>query len=211
MPRVSYDEPDDPANPIDSSPAPDPDPAPVDPPPDDNSVDATLVAAPGIIRDKFSGKIWAVPTGTFEDAGIAIYKSPRDIQKDPEFHYEFCRSDDEMDELPEKMAQGFVPVTRRELGMEAFSNPGQPSPMDEFYVIDGHDVCIKIPRVIAKLRYDALKRVCDTAVAGVNRGLITKADGASRDNIDAGGDFVGPVERSINARKTNREPMLRDE
>src|ERR1700675_1211861 len=111
----------------------------------DEGVGAGVIEAPGIVRDAFSNKTWTLPTNALQDAGLATYKSPRDIKKDPKFHYQFIRYDEDHNELPEYLARDFVPVTRKELGFGEFSNPaGQPSPLDSFYTIDGKDICVKI-------------------------------------------------------------------
>lgn len=169
-------------------------------------LDASFVEAPGVVRDLYSDKVWTLPTESFADAGLAIYKSPRDINKDPNFHYEFCRYG-EYGELDEKMAQDFVPVTRKELGLSEFVMPGEANPMDSYYTIDGKDICIKIPRQLADLRYANNKAFCDAALEGVNRGLITDANGTTRDQLDLGGE---PAERDIKSRRDKHEPT-RDE
>lgn len=176
-------------------------------PPNDPGVPADVLEAPGIIRDLFSDKIWTLPSDSLSDLGLATYKSPRDIKKDPNFHYEFCRVGGDWDELSEKMAQDFVPVTREELGLKEFKTPGQPNPLDSYYVIDGKDICIKIPRPLADLRYAAAKRVCDAAKEGVNRGDITDANGTTHMAVDAGGE---PVERKLRSRTTRHEPTRDD-
>src|SRR5579864_1032309 len=123
----------------------------------DDGVDASTIEAPGIIRDKWSGKTWTLPSDAMSDLGLATYKSPRDIKKDPNFHYEFHT----LEELNEYIAQDFVPVTREELGLSQFVPPGEPSPLDTYYIIEGHDICMKIPRVLADRRYASQKAVCD--------------------------------------------------
>jgi hypothetical protein len=180
----------------------------------DGGVPAGVVEAPGIIRDAFSGKTWTLPTGAMADLGLATYKSPRDIKKDPNFHYEFCRVGGNYPELDEKLSQDFVPVTREELGMAPYVNPtGQPSPLDSYYIIDGQDICVKIPRQLADLRYAANKSVCDAALDGVRRkGTYTTRDKdgnliADSPAIGAGGE---PVQRELKV-KTNRHAPSRDE
>src|SRR5229473_3452716 len=78
-------------------------------------VQADVIEAPGIVRDLFSNKTWTLPSDSLADAGLATYKSPRDFKKDPNFHYQICRIEDE---LSEYMGQDFVPVTRAELGLK---------------------------------------------------------------------------------------------
>jgi hypothetical protein len=173
---------------------------------------AGVIEAPGVIKDPHSDKIWTLPSGSLADSGFATYRSPRDIKKDPNFHYEFHT----VKELPEYVSQGFVPVTRRELGLEDFTSPAsQPSPLDSYYTIDGEDICIKIPRQIADLRYASNKSICDAALEGVTNGVITSrnAEGdlvRSRDHMAVGGEQAGPVERRI-SQKTNRHEPTRDE
>jgi hypothetical protein len=174
---------------------------------DDPGVPADVVEAPGIVRDLFSNKTWTLPSDSLSDAGLATYRSPRDFKKDPNFHYQVCRVEDELNEY---IGQDFVPVTRKELGMSDFVHPGQPSPMDDYYVIDGKDVVIKIPREIADRRYAAMKRLADAAKEGVNRGDITDANGTTHIALDAGGQSAGPVERKLRSRTTRHEPT-RDE
>lgn len=179
----------------------------------DPGVPADIVEAPGIIRDAFSDKTWTLPTGAMADLGLATYKSPRDIRKDPNFHYEFCRYTGNYPELDEKLSQDFVPVTREELGMPAYVNPtGQPSPLDTYYKIEDQ-ICVKIPRQLADIRYAANKSVCDAALDGVRR----KGTYATRDkegNLIVDQPAVGlggePVERNLRNR-TNRHEPTRDE
>lgn len=181
---------------------------------DDPGVQADVVEAPGIVRDKFSGKVWTLPTGAMADLGLATYRSPRDIKKDPNFHYEFCRVGGNYPELDEKLSQDFVPVTREELGMAAYVNPsGQPSPLDSYYIIDGQDICVKIPRQLADLRYAANKYLCDNAVDQVKRkGTYTTRDKEGNlitdtPAVDRGGE---PVDRKLSMQRNRHEPT-RDE
>lgn len=198
-----------------------------DPPVDDDpGVDATLVAAPGIvrelpelgpnqIRDEFTGKVWTLPSGTLDDVlGISIFKSPRDFPKDPRFHYE-C---DNVTNLQSRMAQGFVPVTLKELGLEQGNKIGEASPLDGYYIINDSDddsggqIAIKIPREIAAQRYEALKRVSDAARDAVKRGVYTQTEGLNEKaqltqrSDGLASDWVGPVSRTLNQSETHSEP-----
>jgi hypothetical protein len=123
-------------------------------------VQASTIEVEGVIIDAYTGKTWAVPTDQFED-NIKIHTSPYDIPKDPNFHYEAHS----IDEVADMESQGFVKVTRREVARELFRAPGElASPLDTFYVINGAQVMMKIPKVYADRRYAQLKKICDFAV-----------------------------------------------
>lgn len=143
-----------------------------------NSVDASTIAAPGIVVDKFTGKTWTLPTGTFADAGLSNYRSPRDFKKDPNFHYQVCRVEDELEEY---IARGYVPVTREEVGMEQFAPVGEPKPLDKYYVIEGKDIAIKIPRQFAERDYAMNREFCDGAVRAARKeGMVTRSTAQGR-------------------------------
>lgn len=145
--------------------------------PNDEGIAIEQVEAPGIgvklVRDEFTGKTWSIPTGTLADASLAGYKSPRDFPKDPNFHYEVQLVKD----LPYYMSQGFVPVTRKELGLDQLTRIGEADALDSYYVIDGEDIAIKIPRELGQRRLDANKFLCDAAIKGVKGGDIRDAQG----------------------------------
>jgi hypothetical protein len=129
-------------------------------PDEGEGVQASRVEVPGLIIDEYSGKTWAVPTGAFDD-NMQMHSSPYDIPKDPNFHYEAHT----LDQAPDMESQGFVKVTRREVGKELYRMPGElSSPLDTYYVISGNQVMMKIPKVYADRRYASLKKVCDFAV-----------------------------------------------
>ena len=178
-----------------------------------DGVQVDTIQAPGIVKDRFSDKTWTLPTGTFADLGLTTYKSARQIKKDPDFHYEFVRFNGNYPELDEYLSNDFVPVTREELGMPAYVNPsGQPTPLDSYYRVEDQ-ICVKIPRQLADLRYASNKSVCDAALDGVKRKgtYVTRdKDGnliSDTPTIDRDGE---PFERNLRTRTTRTAPS-RDE
>lgn len=134
---------------------------------DTEPIQVQSVEAPGIgireVRDPYSDKVWTIPVGQLADADLVSYRSPRDFKKDPNFYYE-CIS---LTELSSYMAQGFVPVTRAELGMPNAQRIGNAVPEDSYYVIDNSDVAIKIPRILGERRHAANKRYCDAPIKNI--------------------------------------------
>lgn len=122
------------------------------------------ITVPGVIYDPFSGKTWALPTGALED--VVVHNSPYAIKKDPNFHYQAaCFSGPGGDEVSDLEAKDFVKVTRKELGFgERIKQEGDiATPMDNYYTINGEQVMMKIPKIIADRRYAALKKMADAA------------------------------------------------
>jgi hypothetical protein len=163
----------------------------------DDGIDATIIEAPGIVRDKFSNKTWTLPTDSLQDSGLAVYESPRQFKKDPNFHYQFVRYTGEYPELDEYMSRDYVPVTRAEIGLKEYTSPGQPNPLDSYYTIDGKDICIKIPRQLADIEYHKTYFTTD------KKGNII----SNHPNVDLGDE---PVSRKLDTR-TNRHEPTRDE
>ena|SRR5271155_2589078 len=116
------------------------------------------------IVDEFTGKVWTIPNGKFDEN--VFHTSPYDIpNKDPRFHYQAVRVGGLYDELGEAQSQGFVPVTRRETGVNRIYDPSAPQPMDTYHTIGGDQVLVKMPKVLADRRYATAKKLCDDAVA----------------------------------------------
>lgn len=120
---------------------------------------------PGVIVDPYTGKTWAVPTDALET--VRIHDSPYDIKKDPQFHYQAHS----FGEVADMESQGFVKVTRKEVGREeSIKLSGDvASPLDQYYTINGEQVMMKIPKILADRRYAAQKKLCDAAVAKTER------------------------------------------
>jgi hypothetical protein len=119
------------------------------------------------LTDEFTGKTWVIPNGKFDDN--VFHSSPFDVpNKDPRFHYAFYRGAGPYEEVGDMEAQGFVKVTRKEIGIEKTVLDGDMSTRyDSYYTIGGGDgvsVLMKIPQVLADRRYATQKRLCDNAV-----------------------------------------------
>lgn len=130
-------------------------------------VTASRIEVPGVIVDEYTGKTWPVPTGTLLD-DIKPHHSPYDIKKDPRFTYQaVCVKGPGGNESSDYESQGWVKVTRKEMGYPDNARlPGEPaSPLDSYYVINGEQVMMKIPKPYADVRYASQKKLCDAAVA----------------------------------------------
>ena len=169
----------------------------------EGSINASRIEAPGTVFDVYSGKTWTLPTDSkLDNIGLLMHKSPYDIKKDPNYHYEFHS----VKEIPEYLSQDFVCVTRAELGLSDLGTkqPGTSSPLDAYYVVDGNDICMKIPRQIAALRYDALKRMSDAAVAQTKAGRFQSARETKELLVKS--DDVVQVKRELTQHADNHEP-----
>lgn len=127
---------------------------------DTGAISASSIQVPGIIRDS-EGHEWTIPEEDPTSDEFKLYKSPFDIKKDPQFHYQF----EHRDKVSLMMAEGFAPCTRKELGIPDFNvgNEYGTSPDGVYRVEDL--VCIKIPKIIADRKYAAQDRMCKAAVA----------------------------------------------
>lgn len=129
-------------------------------------VNASRIEVPGVILDEYTGKTWPVPTGELLD-DIKPHHSPYDIKKDPRFSYQAVSvKGPGGDESGDYESQGWVKVTRKEMGFpDSMRLPGEPaSPLDTYYVINGEQVMMKIPKPYADARYASQKKLCDAAV-----------------------------------------------
>jgi hypothetical protein len=160
--------------------------------PEQDGIEVRMIEAPGVIIDTYTGKTWAVPTATFDD-NIRMHQSPYDIKKDPQFHYEAHG----LTEVADMEAQGFVKVTNKEMGRDSIKLPGETAtPLDSYYTIGGDQVMMKIPQVIAERRYEALKKICDSALEATQPPPIVQDGKNGRANTEE-------MERSNRLRSDN--------
>jgi hypothetical protein len=126
----------------------------------DGSVNVSRIQVPGTVIDS-EGHSWAIPEEDPTGDEYKLYRSPFDINKNEQFHYQFDHEKD----VSQQMADGFVPCTRRELGLPDFKGGSNEYGQGEdgTYKV-GDLVCMKIPKVLADRRYKALQRVANAAV-----------------------------------------------
>ena len=131
---------------------------------DTGAVNVSKIQVPGVVLDS-EGHSWTIPEEDPTGDEYRLYRSPFDIKKDERFHYQF----DHEKEVSQQMADGFVPCTRRELGLPDFKGGlneyGQGE--DSIYKV-GDLVAMKIPAVLANRRYAALQRVANAAVSATD-------------------------------------------
>ena len=167
----------------------------------DNSIAASSVEVPGALLEIKDGQghTWAVPAESSED--YRLYQSPREVEHfkgyDARFRYEFIRRD----EIEVKITEGWVCVTRKELGLQNI--PANTSPQnatnDGLHWVEDQ-VCIKKPEVLVERQTKAYNQYA-REVANSMKGPKS----VGRENLQHGQDG-NLVAEEVNRQSTAAEP-----
>jgi len=109
-----------------------------------SSLEVEEVEVAGIIRDK-QGNVWAVPADSTEELEDLNFKGPfAHLKYDDVMYYQLIR----LDELESKRTEGFVPVTKSEVGIdEGLLRDVGKSVSSYVQYVD--TILVKMPKVIA--------------------------------------------------------------
>lgn len=125
--------------------------------PDGTEIETDEVELAGMIIDSRGNK-WAIPADDADDMEVYVNPLlPPPDKIEPGMHYQTCH----INELPTKMSQGFVPVTREECGIPEHvfaADYGRPEASVHRV---GDTVLIKIPQILAdrmRAPYQALAK-----------------------------------------------------
>lgn len=167
---------------------------------DENEVAVDRIEVAGIITDA-QGHSWTLPE---KDSDIGdLYKSPFSIKGHPEFYYQF----ETKDNVPQMLADEFVTVTRKELGLDRYKDGsteyGQGT--DEVYTVGNDMVCLKIPKVLADRRKKTERDFAKLAVDA------TKNKKKSSDEPESGGNARASEREALNRMRANQGGQRRTE
>jgi len=131
--------------------------------PDSDGIEVGEVEVAGVVVDK-KGNKWAIPADDADDIELYINPLlPPEALREKGMHYQSCA----VDELPTKMSQGFVPVTRDECGIpEHIFAADYGRPEASIHRV-GDTVLIKIPQILADRMRRPYERLAKEAVASL--------------------------------------------
>jgi hypothetical protein len=123
-------------------------------------IDASTIQVGGVVRDA-QGHEWLVPADETEDLGDLKVNPFGELTLDPAFHYQTCR----IDEVSAKLSEGFVLVTRDEVGLPSIKNLEREFGMAESTYVRLHDgVLIKLPKILADRKQAKKARLAQAVV-----------------------------------------------
>ncbi len=121
--------------------------------------DCNSIEVPGIMKDD-QGHTWAIPAEGLTDRDDLGELNPfGKLNYDPRFHYQM----EHQDRVSQKMTEGFVPVTRQEVGVPPPVELEYGKPIsDVLHLMD--TVLMKIPRVLADRLQSRKARVAKSVI-----------------------------------------------
>lgn len=127
---------------------------------DPNAATASSIQVDGVIMDD-EGHEWAIPAEDTEEFDADADGPFGRLKLDERFFYQTCR----LDEVAAKVSEGFVAVTRREVGLADLKTLEREFGMAEATYVRLKDaVLIKIPKVMADRRQARKARIAKQAV-----------------------------------------------
>lgn len=164
-------------------------------------VEASVVEVAGIIKDD-QGHEWAIPADNVDD--LDDLGSPGlfgHMKFDPRFHYQT----EHQDKVSSKMTEGFVPVTRKEVGLPDLITMDYGKPVtDIVHLMD--TVLLKIPKVLADRKQARKLRTAQEVVSATEptEEMLSRAKRGGAHKFKRTGDVLNDLESDGAAIKQER-------